>query len=130
MHVENMKEEQLQQAMETIAEDPSNVTIIDNNGNDDNYNIKTEITEPGNNNNVQVRRSTRIKTTNPIIRLGNHIDICKKNSRDDNQPANGEPVGVNTSNGREKERRKGTERRSIIKHSPVGKRKNSKNTRN
>ena len=70
MHVENMNEEQLQQAMETIAQDPINVTIIDNNGNDDNYNIKTEIIEPQNNNNVQVRRSTRIKTTNPIIRLG------------------------------------------------------------
>ena len=73
MHVENMNEEQPQQAMETIAEDPSNVTIIDNNGNDDNYNIKTEIIELENNNNVQVRRSTRIKTTNPIIRLGNPI---------------------------------------------------------
>ena len=36
MHVENMKEEQLQQAMETIAEDPRIVTIIDNDGNDDN----------------------------------------------------------------------------------------------
>ena len=61
------------QARETIVENPRNVTIIDNNGNDDNYNIKTEIIEPGNNNNVQVRRSTRIKTTNPIIRLGNPI---------------------------------------------------------
>ena len=68
-----MTEEQLQQAKKTIAENPRNVTIIDNNGNDDYYNIKTEITEPENNNNVQVRRSTRIKTTNPIIRLGNTI---------------------------------------------------------
>ena len=73
MHVENMNEEQLQQAMEPKAENPRNVTIIDNNGNDDNYNIKTELLEPENKNNVQVRRSTRIKTTNPIIRLGNPI---------------------------------------------------------
>ena len=73
MHVKNMNEEQLQQARETIAENTRNVTIIDNNGNDDNYDIKTEIIEPENNNNVQVRRSTRIKTTNPIIRLGNPI---------------------------------------------------------
>ena len=73
MHVENMNEEQQQQAMETIAENPRNVTIIDNNDNDDNYNIKTEKIEPENNNNVQDRRSTRIKTTNPIIRLGNPI---------------------------------------------------------
>ena len=41
MHVENMNEEQLQQAME-IAEDPSNVTIIYNNGNDDNYHTSRE----------------------------------------------------------------------------------------
>ena len=73
MHVENMNEEQLLQARETIAENPRRVTIIDNNGNDDNYNIKTEIIEPENNNNVQVRRSNRIKTTNPTIRLGNPI---------------------------------------------------------
>ena len=33
MHVDNMNEEQLQQALETIAEDPSIVIIIDNNGN-------------------------------------------------------------------------------------------------
>ena len=71
MHVENMNEKQLQQARETKAENPRNVTIIDNNGNDDNYNIKTEIIEPENNNNVQI--SSRIKTTNPIIRLGNPI---------------------------------------------------------
>ena len=71
MHVENMNEEQLQQARETIDEDPRNVIIIDNNGNDDNYNLKTEIIESENNTNVQVRRSTPNKTTNPIIRLGN-----------------------------------------------------------
>ena len=65
-------EEQLQQATETIAKDPTNVTIIDNNGNDYNYIIKTEILEPENNN-VHVRRSTRIKTANPILRLGNPI---------------------------------------------------------
>ena len=35
-----MNEEQLQQARATIAENPRNVTIIDNNGNDDNYNKK------------------------------------------------------------------------------------------
>ena len=63
----------MKQAMETIAEDPRNVTIIDNNGNDDYYNIKTEIIEPENIINVQARRSTRIKTTNPIIRLRNPI---------------------------------------------------------
>ena len=78
MHVENMKVEQLQQAMETIDENPDNITIADNNSNNENYNIKTEIIEPihnnnNNNSNVQVRRSNRIKNTNPIIRLGNPI---------------------------------------------------------
>ena len=72
MNVENMNEEQLQQAMEAITENSNNVTIIDNNGNDDNYNIITEIIEPENTN-VQVRRSTRIKTANPLIRLRNPI---------------------------------------------------------
>ena len=78
MHVENMNVEQLQQAMETIEENPDNITIVDNNGNNENYNIKTEIIEPiynnnNNNNNVQVRRLNRIKNTNPILRLGNPI---------------------------------------------------------
>ena len=71
-----MNEDQLQQAIKTINEEPNNITIVDNNGNDGNYNIETEIAEPENNN-VQVRRSTRIKTSNPIIRLGNPItNIC------------------------------------------------------
>ena len=75
-----MNVEQLQQAMETIDENPDNITIVDNNGNNENYNIKTEIIEPinnnKNNNNVQVRRSNRIKNTNPITRLGNPITFC------------------------------------------------------
>ena len=67
-----MNEDQLQQAIEAIIEDPSNISIFDKNGNDDKYTLKTEIKEPENNN-VQVRRSTRIKTANPTIRLGSPI---------------------------------------------------------
>ena len=67
-----MNEDQLQQAIETINEDPNNITIVDNNGNDGNYNIKTEVVEQENYN-IQVRRSTRIETAIPIIRLGNPI---------------------------------------------------------
>ena len=63
MHVENRNKDQLQQAMETMNEDPNNVTIIDNNGNDDNYNIKTEIIEPENNN-VQIEDQPLLK---PLI---------------------------------------------------------------
>ena len=43
IHVENMNEDQLYQAMETINEDPNNKTIktiIDKNAIDDNYKIK------------------------------------------------------------------------------------------
>ena len=45
-----MSEEQLEQAMEGIAEDPTTITIVDNNGNENqnqnNQNqVKTEITE-------------------------------------------------------------------------------------
>ena len=68
-----MNENQLQQAIETINEDPKQITIIDNNGNKDNNNIKSEIKGPENKSNPQVRRSTRIKTTSPIIRLRNSI---------------------------------------------------------
>ena len=50
LHVDRMSEEQLEQAMEAIAEDPTTITIVDNNGNENqnqnNQNqIKTEITE-------------------------------------------------------------------------------------
>ena len=72
MHVENMNEDQQQQAIETINEDPNNITIVDNKGNDGIYNIKREIVEPKNIE-VQVQRSTRIKSANPIFRLGNPI---------------------------------------------------------
>ena len=50
LHVDRMSEEQLEQAMEAIAENPTTITIVDNNGNENqnqnNQNqIKTEITE-------------------------------------------------------------------------------------
>ena len=43
MHMENINEDQVQQAIETINEDlNNNITIVDNNGNDGNFNIKTK----------------------------------------------------------------------------------------
>ena len=50
LHVDRMSEEQLEQAMEAIAEDPTTITIVDNNSNENqnqnNQNqIKTEITD-------------------------------------------------------------------------------------
>ena len=83
LHVDRMIEEQLEQAMEAIAEDPTTITIVDNNGNENqnqnNQNqIKTEITElpdtiETNNTNIQTRKSSRIRTNNPIIRYGNPV---------------------------------------------------------
>ena len=74
LHVENMNEQQLEQALETINENPTTTTIIDNNGNE-NY-IKTEINEItktneiNSNNNQPIRRSSRLRTNNPIVRFG------------------------------------------------------------
>ena len=64
-----MSKEQLEQALETIAEDPKDTTIIDNNGNN-HTNMNTKQIE-NDNNKRQTRRSTRIKSTNPLSRLGN-----------------------------------------------------------
>ena len=76
MHVENMNEAQLEQAIETITENPTTTTIIDNNGNENR--IKTEISEITNTNysninNQQIRRSFRIRSNNPIVRFGNPL---------------------------------------------------------
>ena len=42
LHVERMSEEQLEQALETIAEDPNNTTIIDNIIDNNNHTNKKE----------------------------------------------------------------------------------------
>ena len=75
-----MSEEQLEQAMEATAEDPTTITIVDNNGNENqnqnNLNqIKTEITELPDTieTNIQTRKSSRIRTNKPIIRYGNPV---------------------------------------------------------
>ena len=78
-----MSEEQLEQALEAKAEDPTTITIIDNNGNENqnqnNQNqIKTEIIElpdtiETNNTNIQTRKSSRIRANNPTIRYGNPV---------------------------------------------------------
>ena len=77
LHVENMNEQRLEQALETINENPTSTTIIDNNGNES-Y-IKTEINEIPNtseinsNNNQPIRRSSRLRKNNPIVRFGNPL---------------------------------------------------------
>ena len=77
LHVENMNEQQLGQALETINENRTIATIIDKNGNESC--IKTEINEIPNtsetnsNNNQPIRRSSRLRTNNPIVRFGNPL---------------------------------------------------------
>ena len=78
LHVDRMNEEQLEQAMEAIAENPTTITIVDNNGNENQNQIKSEIIEipdtiETNNTNIQTRKSSRLRTNNPIIRYGNPI---------------------------------------------------------
>ena len=64
LHVENMNEQQLEQALETINENPTATTIIDNNGNE--IYIKTDIndisntSEINNNNNQPIGRSSKL----------------------------------------------------------------------
>ena len=75
-HVDNMNEQQLEQALETITENPVTTTIVDNTGNENQ--IKTEINEIPNtieldNNNQQIRRSSRLRSNNPRIRFGNPL---------------------------------------------------------
>ena len=71
IHVDNMTEEQLEQVLGTIPNGPNHTTIVDNNGIDHN-NINTDVLEYENTN-PQIRRYTRIRSTNPITRLGNRI---------------------------------------------------------
>ena len=76
LHVDRMTEQQLEPAIETINEDPITITIVDNNGNENQR--KTEITElpntnETNNNNNQVRRCSRIRSNIPIVRFRNPI---------------------------------------------------------
>ena len=72
--VDKMTEQQLEQAIETISEDLTTITIVDNNSNENQ--IKTEIVEISNtnqtnNNKNQIRRSSKIRSNNPIVRFGN-----------------------------------------------------------
>ena len=76
MHVQNLNERQLEQARQTIGEKADNITIVDTNGNTNNNNIKHEIIDDENTieiNTENIRRSSRLKSNNPIIRYGNPV---------------------------------------------------------
>ena len=71
-----MTEEQLEEARETAEENSDTITVVDRNGNTElikieqieNININTNYK-----NEPTIRKSTRIKTTNPILRYANPI---------------------------------------------------------
>ena len=76
LHVENMNEQQLEQAIETITENPTTTTIVDITGNENQ--IKTETTETPNtnesdNNNQQIIGFSTLRSNNPILRFGNPL---------------------------------------------------------
>ena len=78
LHVERMTEQQLEKAIGTINEDPTKVTSVNNDGNENQ--IKTKITEipntnerNNNKNNNQIRRSSRMRSNHPIVRFGNPL---------------------------------------------------------
>ena len=77
LHVDKMTDQQLEQAIETINEDPITVTIVDNNGNENQMkkeNIELPNTiETNNNIDNQIRRSSRSRSNNPIVTFGNPL---------------------------------------------------------
>ena len=59
-------------ARPTTEDDPNVITVVDQHGNNDS--IKTEnIEEIENQNEQSIRKSTRLRSTNPINRYGNPI---------------------------------------------------------
>ena len=74
LHVAKMNAQQLEQAIKTINEDPTAVTIVDNHSKENKINSETtkyqtrmkQITIK-----TQIRRSSRIKSKNSIARFGN-----------------------------------------------------------
>ena len=76
LHVDKMTKQQLEQAIETISEDPSTITIVNNKGNENE--IKTEVVETSNTNetntnNNHIRRSSKLRSNNPIVSFGNPL---------------------------------------------------------
>ena len=74
--MDRLTEQQLEQAIDTINDDPTTITIVDNNGIDNQ--TKTEINETPNtnetsNNGDQIRRSSRIRSNIPIEGFGNPL---------------------------------------------------------
>ena len=72
MHGENRNEKQLQQASETITDDPNKTTIVLNYGNE-NHNIMKTLLIDTENTGPLVRRSSRMRSTDSVVKLGNPV---------------------------------------------------------
>ena len=59
LHVDRLTDQQLEQAIETISEDPTTITILDNNGNE--KQIKTETVEIPNTNEKKTTMLARLE---------------------------------------------------------------------
>ena len=76
LHVDKMTKQQLEQAIETISEDPSTITIVNNKGNENEIKtevVKTSNTNETNTNNNHKRRSSKLRSNNPIVGFGNPL---------------------------------------------------------
>ena len=75
MYLEKMNEaEQVQQNITpTTEDDPKTITVTDKNGNADLIKIEQIENTNQNTNNLTTRKSTRIKTINPILRYCNPV---------------------------------------------------------
>ena len=67
LHVDRMTEQQLEQAIETINKDPTTITIVDNNGNENQ--IKTDITEIPNTNERTIIKITSLLVEQTLLKI-------------------------------------------------------------
>ena len=82
-HVDKMNNQQQEQAIEAITENLTAITTVDNNGKENQnqnnqHQIKTEFTEipntnKTNNKGLPIKKSSRIRSNNHLVRFGNPI---------------------------------------------------------
>ena len=78
LHVDVMTEEQLEQALGTIKENPTATKIVENTGNENKIETETNVIENQIRNVIETdnqiqNRSSRKRSNNPIVRFGNPV---------------------------------------------------------
>ena len=78
LHVDVMTEEQLEQALGTIKENPTATKIVENTGNENKIETVTNVIENQIRNVIETdnqiqNRSSRKRSNNPIVRFGNPV---------------------------------------------------------